>query len=104
MVDKTEQCYSTDNWPSEQERGIMFKVVSEIPVLFETLQQVLIITKSLPDNMFMLMLCVEENLLKQAALVHNRDIYTLNINRIDSFVELLFSICLYTIRIRLQLV
>ncbi len=46
--------------------------------------------------MFMLMLCVEENLLKQAALVHNRDIYTLNIKRIDSFVELLFSICLYT--------
>lgn len=96
MVDKPEQCYSIDNWPSEQERGIMFKVVSEIPVLFETLQQVLIITKSLPDNMFMLMLCVEENLLKQAALVHNRDIYTLNIKRIDSFVELLFSICLYT--------
>jgi integrator complex subunit 1 len=40
--------------------------------------------------------CVEENLLKQAALVHNRDIYTLNIKRIDSFVELLFSICSYT--------
>jgi hypothetical protein len=36
MVDKTEQCYSTDNWPSEQERGIMFKVVYEMPVLFET--------------------------------------------------------------------
>lgn len=96
MVDKPEQCYSIDNWPSEQERGIMFKVVSEIPVLFETLQQVLMITKSLPDNMFMLMLCVEENLLKQAALVYNKDIYSLNIKRIDDFIELLFSICLYT--------
>ncbi len=77
MVDKPEQCYSIDNWPSEQERGIMFKVVSEIPVLFETLLQVLMITKSLPDNMFMLMLCVEENLLKQAALVNNKGKYSL---------------------------
>lgn len=96
MVDKPEQCYSIDNWPSEQERGIMFKVVSEIPVLFETLRQVLIITKSLSDNMYLLMLCVVENLLKQAALVYNKDIYSLNIKRIDEFIELLFSICLYT--------
>lgn len=72
MVDKPEQCYTIDNWPSEQERGTMFRVVSEIPVLSETLHQVLMITKSIPDHMFMLMLCVEENLLKIASLVHNK--------------------------------
>ncbi len=70
MVDKPEQHYTIDNWPTEQERGTMFRVVSEIPVLSETLHQVLTITKSVPDHMFMLMLCVEENLLKTAALVH----------------------------------
>lgn len=96
MVDKPEQCYTIDNWPSEQERGTMFRVVSEIPVLSETLHQVLKITKSFPDNMFMLMLCVEENLLKIAALVHNRDIYSLKLNQMDQFIQSLFSICQYT--------
>ena len=96
MVDKPEQCYTIDNWPSEQERGTMFRVVSEIPVLSETLHQVLIITKSIPDHMFMLMLCVEENLLKTAALVHAKDIYSLKLNRIEQFIQSLFGICLYT--------
>lgn len=72
MVDKPEQTYTIDNWPSEQERGTIFRVVSEIPVFSETLHQVLIITKSLPDHMFMFMLRVEESLLKIAALVHNK--------------------------------
>jgi integrator complex subunit 1 len=96
MVDKPEQCYTIDNWPSEQERGTMFRVVSEIPVLSETLHQVLIITKSIPDHMFMLMLCVEENLLKTAALVHAKDIYSLKLNRIEQFIQSLFNICQYT--------
>ena len=84
MVDKPEQCYIIDNWPPEQERGTMFRVVSEIAVLSETLHQVLLITKAIPDHMFMLMLCVEENLLKIASLVHNRGMrkIVLNINSI----------------------
>ncbi len=96
MVDKPEQCYTIDNWPSEQERGTMFRVVSEIPVLSETLHQVLLITKSIPDHMFMLMLCVEENLLKISALVHNRDIYSLKLSQMDVFMQTLFGICQYT--------
>ena len=70
FMDNPEQSYTIDNWPSEQERATMFRVVSEIPVLSETLHQVLLIAKSLPKDMFMLMLRVEENLLKTAALVH----------------------------------
>jgi integrator complex subunit 1 len=41
------------------------------------------------------MLRVEENLLKLATLVHNKDIYSLKLNKIDQFVQSLFNICLY---------
>jgi len=95
MIDKPEQCYTIDNWPSEQERSTMFRVVSEIPVLSETLHQVLMITKSLPEDMYLHMLRVEENLLKVAALVHIKEVYSLKLNKIDQFVQSLFSICLY---------
>lgn len=95
MVDKPEQHYTIDNWPSEQERSTMFRVVSEIPVLSETLHQVLMITQNLPDHMYWLMLCVEENLLKTAALVHIKDVYSLKLSKIEQFVDALFNICLY---------
>lgn len=95
MVDKPEQHYTIESWPSEQERATLFRVVSEIPVLSETLHQVLLLTKSLPDTMYMLMICVEENLLKTSALVHCKHIYSLNMQQSDAFVQLLFNICLY---------
>lgn len=95
MVDKPEQHYVIDGWPSEQERPMFFRVVSEIPVLSDTLHQVLLLTRSLPDSMYMLMLCVEENLLKTCALVHCKHIYSLNMQQSDAFVQLLFIICLY---------
>lgn len=95
MVDKPEQHYTIEAWPSEQERGTLFRVVSEIPVLSETLHQVLLLTKSLPESMYMLMLCVEENLLKTCALVHCKHIYSMRMNQCDAFVQLLFNICLY---------
>ena len=104
MIDKPEQCYTIDNWPSEQERSTMFRVVSEIPVLRETLHQVLMITKVLPDDMYLHMLRVEENLLKLAALVHNKDIYSLKLNKIDQFVQSLFNICLYKFQVPSTLV
>lgn len=98
MVDKPEQYYTIDNWPSEQERATLFRVVSEIPVLSDTLHQVLLLTKYLPEPIFMLMLCVEENLLKTCALVHCKNIYSLKLANIDSFIQLLFNICLYRVK------
>lgn len=95
MVDKPEQHYTIESWPSEQERATLFRVVSEIPVLSETLHQVLLLTKSLPEHMNMLMLCVEENLLKTCALVHCKHIYSIQMTQPDAFVHLLFNICLY---------
>ena len=96
MVEKPEQCYTIDNWPSEQERATMFRVVSEIPVLSETLHQVLQVAKALPEDMIMLALCVEENLLKTAALVHIKDVYSLKMQKCDVFVQSLFNMCLYS--------
>ena len=104
MVDKPEQCYTIDNWPSEQERGTLFRVVSEIPVLSETLHQVLMLANYLPENMLMLMLCVEENLLKTAALVHSKDIFSLKLANIEAFVTTLFHICLYKYQVPAKLV
>ena len=95
MVDKPEQYYTIENWPSEQERATLFRVVSEIPVLSDTLHQVLLLTKYLPEHMYMLMLCVEENLLKTCALVHCKHIYSLKLANTDTFIQLLFNICLY---------
>jgi integrator complex subunit 1 len=104
MIDKPEQCYTVDNWPSEQERATLFRVVSEIPVLSDTLHQVLIITKSLPDDMYLHMLRVEENLLKLAALVHIKDIYSLKLAKMDQFVQSLFDICMYKYQVPSTLV
>ena len=94
MVEKPEQHYTIDNWPSEQERATLFRVVSEIPVLSDTLHVLLVITSTMPEFFYML-LCVEENLLKTAALVHVKDIYSLKLSKPDQFIELLFNICLY---------
>jgi integrator complex subunit 1 len=104
MVDKPEQNYTIDSWPSEQERATMFRVVSEIPVLSETLHQVLMITQELPDKMYLHMLHVEENLLKLAALVHLKDIYTIKLNKIEQFVQSLFNICIYKCQVQTNLV
>lgn len=98
MVDKPEQHYTIDNWPSEQERATLFRVVSDIPVLSETLHQVLLLTKFVPESLYMYMLCVEMNLLKTAVQVHNKDIYSLKLNKTDTFVHNLFSICMYKIQ------
>ena len=95
MIDRPEQCYTIDNWPSEQERATMFRVVSEIPVLSETLHQVLMISQALPDDMYLHMLRVLENLMKLAALVHIKDIYPFRLHKVDAFVQTLFNICLY---------
>ena len=94
MVDKPEQCYTIDNWPNEAEKSTFFRVVSEIPVLSETLHQVLIITQNLPEHLYMLMLCAEENLLKTAALVH-KDFYSIKLVNMDIYTENLFQICMY---------
>lgn len=94
MVDKPEQCYTIDNWPSESEKSTFFRVVSEIPVLSETLHQVLMITQNLPEHLYMLMLCAEENLLKTAALVQ-KDIYSIKLINMDNFINALFQICMY---------
>ncbi len=95
MVDKPDQCYTIDNWPSEQERATLLRVVSEIPVLSETLNQVLIITQNIPEQLHFYMLHLEENLLKSAALVYRKDIYSIKFTKIDQFVQSLFSICMY---------
>jgi hypothetical protein len=99
MVDKPgEQYHYIDNWITEQERATVFRVVSEIPVLSETLLHVLCIANTLPDNLYWLMLCIEENLLKTAALVHTKEVYSLRMGataQAEDFVKLLFNICLY---------
>jgi integrator complex subunit 1 len=94
MVDTPEQSYTIDNWPLEQDRGIMFRVVSEIPVLSELLHQILMIANILPE-LCLLMLRVEENLLKTAALVHIKDIYSLKLDKTDQFVQFLLNTSLY---------
>jgi integrator complex subunit 1 len=104
MIEKPEQNYTIDNWPSEQERGILFRVVSEIPVLSETVHQVLLLAKNLPESTYMFMLCVEENLLKTAALVHSKDIYSLKLTRIEQFLQSLFYICSYKYQVPSKLV
>lgn len=100
MLDKPEQ-YAIDNWPPEQERATLFRVVSEIPVLYDTLYQVLLLSSILPENMHHFLLVVEENLLKTAALVHAKDIYSLQLDsdKIEQFVTVLFNLCLYKFQV-----
>lgn len=96
MHDKSEIYYSIDGWPMENERAIIFRILAEIPVLYETLYQVLLIADTLPANMLVFMLEVEERLLKTAALIQYKDQSgTVKLFNIDDYLQALFKIALY---------
>jgi integrator complex subunit 1 len=42
FVEKAEAYYKVDNWPSENDRGLLFRLVSEVPVQEDTLMRVLV--------------------------------------------------------------
>ena len=93
MNDKTEIYYNIDNWPPEHERASIFRVVSEMPVLYETLYQVLLISDTLRPH---LVLDLEERLLKTSALIQYKDnISTIKISNVDQYLNALFKIALY---------
>ena len=93
MNDKIEIYYNIDNWPPEHERASIFRVVAEMPVHYETLYQVLLISDTLgPQHV----LDLEEKLLKTSALNQFKDnVNVIKITNVDQYLNALFKLVFY---------
>ncbi len=97
MTDKPEIYYSIDNWPPEIERAAILRVVSEIPVTYDTLYQILLMADNgTSTGMALFMLEVEERLLKtQAHILYKENSCAFRIENIEQYLNALFRIALY---------
>ena len=95
MNDKIEIYYNIDNLPPEHERASIFRVVAEMPVLYETFYQVLLISDTLgPQHV----LDLEEKLLKTSALNQYKDSASvIKITNFDQYLSALFNLVTYPI-------
>lgn len=98
LNDKPEIYYLIDEWPPEKDRQLLLKIVSEIPVMSETLYQVLLIADSMPKGLPVFMLEVEERLLKAAANVQLKEaglFHSFDAKLIENYHKALFKISFY---------
>ncbi|XP_045031439.1 integrator complex subunit 1 [Daphnia magna] len=86
FMETAEHYYNKDGWPPESDRAIMIRLASEIPVMEETLLQILLIGLSkdhpltAPDT-----LELADQLLRRCAAVHNQGFLMLEANNQDIF-------------------
>ncbi len=97
MTDKPEIYYAIDNWPPEVERAVILRIVSEIPVMYETLYQILLMADSgTTTGMALFTLEVEERLLKtQAHILLKEKSCAFRIENIEHYLNALFRIAFY---------
>jgi integrator complex subunit 1 len=87
--------YHKDNWPSESDRVLMFRLCSEVPVLQNTLVRLAVmgISKehpiSCPD-----VLDLMDRIIRRAASIQNEGAGSLVIEKADLY-ELMFGLCTY---------
>ncbi|CAL4082032.1 unnamed protein product, partial [Meganyctiphanes norvegica] len=96
MFDQAESYYIKDNWPTESDRPLYFKLTSEIPVKQDTLKRLLMIammkdTWMKPQDL----LDLTDKLIKRATSLHIEDVEILKVEDIK-VVELIFHLCQYT--------
>lgn len=96
MFDQAESYYMKDNWPTESDRPLYFKLTSEIPVKQDTLKRLLMIammkdTWMKPQEL----LDLTEKVIKRATSLHIDDVDILKVEDVK-VVELIFNLCQYT--------
>lgn len=95
MFEQAEVYYVKDNWPTENDRPLYFRLTSEIPVKQETLTRLLMMAVMKdqwikPQDLIELV----DKIIKRAAALHSDDIEVLHVDD-TKVVELIFNLCPY---------
>lgn len=95
MFEQAEVYYVKDNWPTENDRPLYFRLTSEIPVKQETLTRLLMIAV-MKDQWIKTQDLIElvDKLIKRAAALYSDDLEVLHIDD-TKVVELIFNLCPY---------
>uniref|UniRef100_T1J830 Uncharacterized protein n=1 Tax=Strigamia maritima TaxID=126957 RepID=T1J830_STRMM len=95
FMEQSDQYYNKDNWPPENDRMMMLRLASEIPVLEDTLMRLMIMGLSKdhpissPDAHELV-----DQLIKRAAGLYSEEFQVIQVDRID-IIDVLFNICAY---------
>ncbi|KAG7167447.1 Integrator complex subunit 1-like [Homarus americanus] len=95
MFEQAEVYFIKDNWPTENDRPLYFRLTSEIPVKQETVTRMLMIAV-MKDQWMKSQDLLEsvDKLIKRATALHNDDMEVLHLDDIK-IVELIFNLCPY---------
>ncbi|BFZ03172.1 hypothetical protein BsWGS_06208 [Bradybaena similaris] len=97
FLESPEHYYSKDNWPSENERGLMLKLTSEAPVMEDTLMRLLVIglLRDLPLSAPDAVEIVEQLVCRAASLYYDLGLMdALRMERLE-FIDALLNLCVY---------
>jgi len=100
MAPSHEEYHRLDGWPSEGDRGLFFKLTSEVPVQQEAVLRIFLIglSKTLPLN-GQDCLTIVETLIKRAAGLHSlasKDFPILSCDKAKDFMECVWQLTAYT--------
>ena len=95
MFEQAEVYYVKDNWPTENDRPLYFRLTAEIPVKQETLTRLLMMAVMKdqwikPQDLIELV----DKIIKRAAALHSDELEVLHIDD-TKVVELIFNLCPY---------
>ncbi|ELT96897.1 hypothetical protein CAPTEDRAFT_224526 [Capitella teleta] len=95
FVEKADAYYKLDNWPSENDRGLLFRLVSEVPVQEDTLMRLLVMGLTRELHLAAVdALDMADRLVRRAALLHTEDFSVLQIERLE-LIDALLNLCAY---------
>ncbi|KAK7079233.1 Integrator complex subunit 1 [Halocaridina rubra] len=95
MFENAEVYFNKDNWPTENDRPLYFRLTSEIPVKQDTLTRLLMIAV-MKDQWVKSQDLIElvDKLVKRATALHNDELEVLHIED-TKIIELIFNLCPY---------
>lgn len=94
FLENMEHYYNKDNWPPENERNYMFYMVTEVPVLEDTIIRVLVMGLSRGDLHHADCMDIVDNLVRRAAPLHLKGFPVLHMENLEVF-NLIFNLSKY---------
>ncbi|XP_076239229.1 integrator complex subunit 1 isoform X3 [Calliopsis andreniformis] len=96
LLESPEQYYKLDNWPPESDRVLYLRLVSDVPLLQNTLLRLLLLGYSKKENgiTHSETLDLVDQLIRRAAANSTESFPTLQADKLD-IIELIFNLCIY---------
>ncbi|XP_065331836.1 integrator complex subunit 1 [Cloeon dipterum] len=95
FLESSDQYHNKDNWPPESDRGTMYRLASDVPVLQKTLIVMCMIGMS-NENPITIpnLIDVMERIVRRAALIANEHLNPLHVDKVE-LLPTLFKLCKY---------